>query len=507
MAFVKDFVYDIFISYAHVDNVPTSWENLGWIEKFYKDLDTLLTKRIGRPGIIKIWWDNKKLDGSIMFDDSIEEGIKQSAIMVCLNSPSYVGSDYCNKELDLFYNKVKQEPAGLKVGGRSRILNVLLYNIPFKDWPAELSGTSGFPFHDAKDPDDYGDPLDTNTPEFRNQLQNLRDAIIKLINDFPKEVTPETVQPDLNGNVEKKKEGFTIYMAEVADSLRTVRKRAITDLEKNGYNIAYGVPPPDEAAAHENKVKEELQQANLSVHLLDQYPGREITGTPNIWYPQRQTELAFESAKSQLVWVPAETDIETVEEENYKAFLASLEKGKASAKSYEYIRGAKSTLAQEITDLAEQIKVQQQKQQVVKEKVSVLLDTHFNDQIYALDLCKTLLENQIQPFINPQEDDPRKNINILADRIRQVSKLIFFYGQVSRDWVMERMSAALQLIITNNYPIDDFFIYLAPPHKDPNDISLKQRFLKVSVINNSDTPQLDNISIQQFLKNLKGEAA
>src|SRR5205809_33424 len=116
MAFVKDFVYDIFISYAHVDNIPTSWENLGWIEKFYKE--------------------------------------------------------------------AKQEPAGLKVANRSRLLNVLLYNIPFKDWPSELSGTSGFPFHDAKEADDYGDPLDTGAPEFRNQLQNLRDAIIKLINDF-----------------------------------------------------------------------------------------------------------------------------------------------------------------------------------------------------------------------------------------------------------------------------------------------------------------------------------
>jgi hypothetical protein len=48
MAFIKDFTYDIFISYAHVDNLPTSYVNPGWIEKFYKDLDTLLTRRIGR---------------------------------------------------------------------------------------------------------------------------------------------------------------------------------------------------------------------------------------------------------------------------------------------------------------------------------------------------------------------------------------------------------------------------------------------------------------------------
>jgi hypothetical protein len=124
-----------------------------------------------------------------------------------------------------------------------------------------------------------------------------------------------------------------------------------------------------------------------------------------------------------------------------------------------------------------------------------------------MDIGKALLENQIQPFINPQEDDPRKNINLLADRLSQVSKLIFFYGMVSRDWVLERMSAALQVIITRNYPIDDFFIYLAPPHKDPNEISLKQRFLKVSVVDNSNTSQVDKTVLQHFLQNLKGEVA
>jgi hypothetical protein len=144
------------------------------------------------------------------------------------------------------------------------------------------------------------------------------------------------------------------------------------------------------------------------------------------------------------------------------------------------VRGSKSTLAQEIVDFAEQLKAKQKQKKVEKGKVSVLLDTHFNDQLYALDLSKTLLENQIQPFINPQEDDPRKNINLLQDRLSQVRKLIFLYGSVSKEWVLERMSAALQLIITNNYPIEDFFIYMAPPNKEANNISINQRFLKVN---------------------------
>src|SRR4051794_37639418 len=123
MAYVEPYTYDIFISYAHLDNITASHEQQGWIEQFYEDLRVSLAQRIGRLDAIKIWWDNKKLDGSILFDQSIEEGIKKSAIMLSLVSPGYMESDYCKKELDAFYKKAQQEQLGLKAGDRSRIVN------------------------------------------------------------------------------------------------------------------------------------------------------------------------------------------------------------------------------------------------------------------------------------------------------------------------------------------------------------------------------------------------
>jgi len=501
MAFIPGYEYDIFISYAHVDNAAFPGQAEGWIEQFYKNLNLMLAKRFGRMDTVKIWWDNKKLDGSVLFDETIKEGIRKSAILVCLNSPGYAVSDYCKQELNLFYKKAQSDKTGLSVAERSRIVNVLLNNIPFSKWPSELSGTTGFPFHDAKEPDDYGDPLDTGTTDFRTNLQNLRDAIYKLLTDFHDELSGTSLNPEEKN--EDDEDHFTIFMGEVSDSLRTVRKRTITELEKKGFKVVTGIPPPDEAAAHEQKVKKELEKADLSIHLLDQYPGKEVLDTPEIWYPQKQTELALEFAKSKMIWVPSETDIISVEEEGYKNFMQSLESGKASNRVYEYIKGSKSELPQLIIDFAEQLKLQQLPKQTEKGITSVLLDTHYNDQIYALDLSKVLIENHIQPFINPQEDDPRTNINILSERISQVTKLIFLYGNVSKEWVLERMSAALQLIITKNYPIQDFFIYMAPPHKEANDITIRQKFLKVNVIDSSNNPVLNQAMLTRFLHDLK----
>ncbi|HYK44683.1 MAG TPA: toll/interleukin-1 receptor domain-containing protein [Parafilimonas sp.] len=501
MAYIPGYTYDIFISYAHVDNETIFGQRDGWIEQFYKNLNLLLAKRMGRMDTIKIWWDNKKLDGSRLFDESIKEGIRQSAIMLSIVSPGYLASEYCMSELQLFHKKSQQEATGLKVGDRSRILNILLNNIPYTQWPAELGGTTGFHFHDAVQSGEFGDPIDFNHPHFTTKMKELRDSVLALCERFHNvhSVLPLTAHAE-----QQTRENFTIFFGEVADTLRSARKRTISDLEKKGFNIIYGVPPPDDAEAHEQRVKDELKKTELAVHLLDQYPGRDIPGSDDQWYSQKQAELALQFAKSKIVWVPAELDFESVEDEKYKIFLQELETGNRSEGSFEYIRGVKSTLSQEVADIAAILK-QEHERKKAKGKISVLLDTHFTDQVYAMDVGKALLENDIQAFINPQEDDPRKNINLLAERISHVSKLIFFYGKVSRDWVLERMSAALQVIVTNNYPIDDFFIYLAPPRKDPNEISLKQRFLKVSVIDNSTNTNLDTSVLNTFLKNLKGE--
>jgi hypothetical protein len=505
MAYIKDYEYDIFISYAHVDNIAFPGQADGWIEQFYKNLNLMLAKRFGRLDMVKIWWDNKKLDGSKLFDHSIEEGIKKSAIMICLNSPGYLQSAYCKQELDLFYNKVQAENEGVKVGERSRIINVLLNNIPFSEWPSGLGGTSGFHFHDAKEAADFGETVETLSQEFRIQMQKLRDAVWNLLNDFNISnktdwTLPEKKEESANNN-------FTVFLGEVPDTLRTSRKRVIAELEKKGFCVVTGIPPPDEAAAHENAVNTALQKSKLSIHLMDEYPGKEIKGSNEIWYPQKQTELALQLSQPQLIWVPADTDFENIEEDKYREFLKELEKGKVSAKEYEFLRGSKSTVSQEIIDFAEQIKAQQILVPVIQEKMSVLLDTHFSDQMYALDLSKTLLENHIQPFINPQEDDPRKNINLLGDRMSQVNKLIFLYGSVSKEWVLERMSAALQLIISNNYPIEDFFIYMAPPFKESSDIMLRQKFLKINIVDSSRSQIMDKDTLTKFLNDLKvGEA-
>ncbi|MEO6000251.1 MAG: toll/interleukin-1 receptor domain-containing protein [Chitinophagaceae bacterium] len=487
MAFIKGYKNDIFISYSHIDNAVLPRQTQGWIKQFYDFLTVNLWQSIGTKNI-SIWWDDTNLDGSVLFNDAIAEEIEGSAIFLCLNSSGYLRSDYCKKELSQFYENAKQSHTGLRVGNRSRLINALLYNIPYSQWPTELSGTSGFPFHDAKENmNDRGHPLQIDTPDFTTQIQDLCDALVALIEQFP-EMDPPPPEP-----------AFTIFFGDIADSLRTVRKRTISELEKEGYRVVCNVPPPYEAIEHENAVKEILETASLSVHLLDQYPGKEVDGDEVISYSQKQTEISLLSSKPKLIWVPAELNIDVIEDDQYKTFMQGLKNGKETSKNMEYVVGAKSELTQQIKILVEHLKSSKSSP---TENISVLLDTHYNDQLYALELSKSLLENSIQPFINPQDDDPRKNIHILEDRLSQVNKLVLFYGRVTIGWVEERIKAALQFKAASNSKMD-FVVLMLPPLKDNPTIFPDQPFIKVNLLNNSDKPQLENSILQQILQIIK----
>lgn len=516
MAYIPGYTYDIFISYAHLDNMKMPGQQQGWIELFYQSLNLKLAQRIGKMDAVKIWWDSKKLDGTKLFDDTIKDGIENSALFISLLSPGYLQSDYCKKEMELFYAKSNADKTGANVGDNARMIKVLLNNIPYTELPQQFGRATGFPFFKSEDKDDYGEPLDYTDPAFALQLKELRDSLVRIFESFPKEkiaapmvmgaslVPGPSVQPVVEAGSPVSKNGFKLYFGEVSDSLRTARKRTMSELEKSGFTIITNIPPPEEAAAHEQKLKEVLPKVDLAVHLLDQFPGREIDGT-DTWYAKKQVEVSLELSPSKLLWVPSDLDENVIEEENYKTFVQGIEKNNNAENKFEFIRGNKSELTRQIIEYTDAIKQSRVRKESTA-RISVLLDTHFSDQQYAFTLGQALLKNNMQPYINPQEDDPRKNINLLADRISQVNKLVFLYGTVSKEWVLARMSAALQLIVTNNYAIDDFYVYLAPPNKLSDDIKLNQRFLKVNVVNNSANPDLTAEMLDTFIKDMKGEA-
>ncbi len=502
MAYIPEFEYDIFFSYAHLDNKPLPNEEKGWVHEFYEYLECLLNKRCGRNGRLKIWWDERKLDGNVYFDDSIAEGIKKSAILICFNSTSYDESDYCRQELSTFYDKALNERLGMKVGHRSRIVHVLLENLPFSDWLKPLEGVPGIPFYVAKTEDHLGDPITPVSDKFPEHMKDFRDSIWDLIKNIKAEnsagdQSKEEAKP-------KKSDAFSIYLSEVSDTLRSPRKRLKADLENKGFNVTMGIPPPDDAESHEQAVKTAVDNSQLTVHLLDFLPGREIVGDSTNWYSKKQVEIAMESNTPQVVWIPMDTGYEDIEEEDYKSFLMGLENEKCEKREFDFIKGSKSTLADKIIGFIKELK-EKQKVETKTEKIdengplSVLLDYHDNDNRLVRNLTNSLTDNEIRPYFAPTEDDPHQNSDKFQEQLKELKKFVFLYGDVENGWITERIKYIMKkLIDCNRFNCDDIFVLMAPPHKDETLINLP-----VKIFNHSKTDRMDDDSIQKFLEDLK----
>ncbi|MFL6215563.1 MAG: toll/interleukin-1 receptor domain-containing protein [Blastocatellia bacterium] len=472
MGYLPGYQHDIFISYAHVDNAVVS-EEAGWVTRFREHLDVQLSKRVGRMGAVKIWQD-PALEGSQLFDKTIEEAINNSALFIALTSSGYLASEYCQQEVRLFQRKADGEPLGLAVGDRLRFFNVLLGNVPFSEWPAEFGRTSGFPFHDAESTDDFGYPSDPQEKAFQMQLRKLVEAVYRTLcamkenlqSVAPAVALASTPTARSSSMTPQSGDGFTVFLADTADSLRTLRKRVTTELQSKGITVIADVPPPFEAGLHEQQARAAIGKAHLSVHLLDAYPGREIEGADDKSYAQRQVELGIEQASAQFIWVPKSLDYAALEEGGYRDFLHRLENGDRSGASYKFLRGLPAELPHELLD---EIEVARRRPTVEAEPHAALVDTHFKDQLHALDLIRYLSDRNVQPFINPEEDDPRKNIRILEERLKQVTKLIIVFGSVTSEWVRARLGAAVEIAITEGCPLKACAVYYAGARRKSSD--------------------------------------
>lgn len=157
MAYVDGFEHDIFVSYARVNDLAVSETDEGWVTAFLKYFEKELAERVGRMGIVKIWRDVRRIEGNDLFDRTIEDAINASAVFVALTSNGYLESKYCLKELAFFHRKASNEPLGLAIDDKLRILNVGLNNVPQDRWPEEFGRTSGFILNDAEG-DSFGQP-------------------------------------------------------------------------------------------------------------------------------------------------------------------------------------------------------------------------------------------------------------------------------------------------------------------------------------------------------------
>ena len=235
MAEAKAFAQDIFISYAHDDNLPLMEGDKGWVSEFHQTLEALVKQISGED--IHIWRD-PKLQGNDFFADTLEQSLPQSAVLESIVSPRYLNSEWCIRELACFCQGAEQQ-GGVRVADKSRIFKVVKTQTPIEKQPSPLDQLLGYEFY-------HVDPQSGKPVEFRKEFgpEGRRKYITKLydtayeITDLLRELRQQgTASPTVSDSA-------PIYLAETTSDLQEERDLIKAELRQQGYNVLPDEPLP-----------------------------------------------------------------------------------------------------------------------------------------------------------------------------------------------------------------------------------------------------------------------
>ncbi|MCA8974858.1 MAG: TIR domain-containing protein [Planctomycetes bacterium] len=309
--------YDLFVSYAHLDNKPLPPDQEGWISQFHETLKKLIEMRLGRE--VNVWRDNK-LDGNDIFDEEISDRLAGTALLVSILTPRYLKSDWCPREVREFCSAAA-EHGGIRVDNKSRIFKVIKTPVEDQDsLPPEVTKALGYEFFKYK-----GDaPLELNPrtteEEYYEKMAKLAwDAVqlLELLDDGDGDDGGGGTDTDTgDGHAEAKGAnrpyaGVAVYLAECTKDMRTWREKVKTELEAFGCSVFPDrVLPTGDEGEYRAAVTEAMASARLAIHLIGTSRGTVPEGPSDESTIELQNEIAAARCRERpgelrrILWLP-----------------------------------------------------------------------------------------------------------------------------------------------------------------------------------------------------------
>ena len=190
MGFCQDFKYDLFISYAHLNNQKPGSQDQGWVTDLHETLRVRLAEKLYvQPAI---WRDTGGLDGKVL-DAGIREALENSAVFLAVVSGAFLASKYC---LPVELASFRHPRFPLVIRGCSRIV-VVAYEGPTETprttWPAQLQDVPCVPFCDESADGSsrlYTRPLHSDPEErYWQRLEHLVRHLKEILTETQKGLT------------------------------------------------------------------------------------------------------------------------------------------------------------------------------------------------------------------------------------------------------------------------------------------------------------------------------
>jgi hypothetical protein len=451
MAFVPGYDNDIFVSYAHVDNVPLPGAEEGWVSTLMSGLKTRLAQLLSRSGDFVVWRD-PKLSAHEPLTLQLLSALKQSAALLIVLSPGYLASEWCLREKNTFLQLARQ-----RVRTGSRIFVVERHRFQPEEKPEELRELLGYRFWVMDEESNrlriLGEPEpDPHDQRYYDKLNDLASDLSEELKRLQQAAKQQQVSPPIPEQLPADTRP-AIFLAEVTDDLLDQREEVQRYLDQAGFRVLPAMAF-ESADALQQSLAQDLPQCKLFVQLLSPLSGRHR-------YPRRQYDGARDTKIPILQWCDPALKLDTVTDPDQLALL----KGE-------------TVLAVHLEEFKREVVKRAKAEPIAKSPPPsiaplVFLNAHEDDHSLEQNITQVIKKNQLGCVVPLHKGEPAEIRQDLEQRLLESDGVVIVYGAIAHTWARSQLLYCHKLMGKREQPLKALAVYEGPPEeKEPLGVDL-----------------------------------
>lgn len=465
MGYVPECKCDVFVSFAHLDDVGIG-SSPPWVSAFAADLKKVLRMRLGArddTGLSVYFTGHSSLEAGINLEEALTENAAAAATFVAVTSPAYVSEGaWPLRELGAFLRGSD---------GARRIFAIEHSPLDRNDdYPPPLRDLKRMPFWQLHPHREVPVTFTVGSEIYVQALFDLAEQIrreLKMLREGGGPAAPEFVaSPGVAASLpiddsgamattSRPAAGSKIFLAQVTDDLEAARDQVRRYVEQYDVAVVPSHVYPQGGAEFGGAVEADLADADMFVQLLGPAHAKRPPDVPQ-GYDRLQLERAIARDMPILQWTPPDIDPTAVKDQQHAALLAGEHVMRTGLESFkaDIVKRlqAKSSLPAE-ADRPEHF---------------VFINADGSDLALAKDLKRALADANFSaavPFLQGSAEDIRLD---LEENIVDCDALLMVYGQSPPVWVRGQLRLYAKLKHRRRAPLKALAIYLGPPEAKPD---------------------------------------
>jgi hypothetical protein len=310
VAYLPNYAWDVFISYAHADNEPDGEDESGWVSTFRKRLVPLIQSGLDQD--IEVFFDERELRSYNTIESILSE-VRRSALFVIVGSPNWVRPGrWCQQEINAFLAH-RPDP--------SRIF-IAEYEPPHPGlgYPGAVPNNERLFFWSDNNRPKVPVPLKSGDPTYEFTIRKLaRDIRERIL-----EIASTGSQQGQQGPSPTR--SHAVFLAHPTADVEEEYEELRDSLVGQNIEVLPRGPAPRTADELDRQLRDSLALSHVYVQLLGRRKGRALEGSeasPTLM----QAEAARAAGLPTFSWRPDDVDPHKNPDEEYKALLLTAQNG------------------------------------------------------------------------------------------------------------------------------------------------------------------------------------